>query len=65
MMALDEPDDNDEHIETGGIRFLIEKNLLEDSKPIFVDYVTSFRGGGFAIKSQLKSASACGTTCSC
>lgn len=65
MMVLDEPDDNDEIIENDGIRFVIEKHLLEDAKPIAVDYVSSFGRGGFTIKSSLKSTSACGSTCAC
>jgi Fe-S cluster assembly iron-binding protein IscA len=65
MMVLDEPDDTDEIIENNGIRFVIEKNLLEDAKPISVDYASSVGRGGFTIKSNLKSTAACGSTCSC
>jgi iron-sulfur cluster assembly protein len=64
-MALDEPNDSDQVFETGGFTFLIEKQLLEDAKPITVDYIISPTGEGFIINSGAKKASDCGGCTSC
>lgn len=60
-MALDEPEKDDEQLEKDGIRFVINKQLLEDAKPVKVDYLETDNGSGFYISSGL---SGCGT-CSC
>jgi iron-sulfur cluster assembly protein len=62
-MALDEPGENDEIIEADGFTFLIEKPLLEEAKPIKVDYVVSPQGEGFIISSGMKKPSGCGGGC--
>lgn len=64
-MALDESTENDEVFENNGFKFLIEKKLLEDTKPITVDYVVTPRGEGFVINSGMKKASDCGGCTSC
>lgn len=60
-MALDEPEENDERLEKDGLSFVINKQLLEDIKPVKVDFVETDRGSGFYISSNM---SGCGT-CSC
>ncbi len=65
-MALDEPKDNDETIDEAGISFLIEKSLLDKTKPINVDFTDGPMGSGFSITSNLpKPESSCGGSCSC
>lgn len=63
-MALDEQTDNDTVIEEKGVTFLIEKELLEEVKPIQVDFVTSPLGSGFRLTSSLASSGSCGGSCS-
>ncbi|MCX7856855.1 MAG: hypothetical protein N2513_02555 [Deltaproteobacteria bacterium] len=58
-MALDEPDDDDIFFETGGISFVIHKDLYEASKPIWIDFVSTPEGEGFVIKSSLQCHSGC------
>ena len=38
--------------------------LLEQAKPINVDFVDSAMGSGFSISSQLSTGATCGTSCS-
>ena len=66
-MALDEPRDTDEIIKDNGVTYLIEKGLLEEAKPINVDYIESGMGTGFSITSEKKfgAASSCGSSCAC
>jgi iron-sulfur cluster assembly accessory protein len=63
-MALDEANEDDTTIETGGFTYLVEKQLMEDAKPIKVDFITTDQGEGFVITSNLKAASGCGGSCS-
>jgi Fe-S cluster assembly iron-binding protein IscA len=49
-MALDEPQENDEVIKDNGITYLIDKELLDQAKPINVDFVAAC-------------GSSCGTSC--
>jgi iron-sulfur cluster assembly protein len=60
-MALDESRDGDEIFNQNGLTFMIEKELLEDVKPIKVDFVETPRGSGYAIESNLKKADGCGS----
>jgi Fe-S cluster assembly iron-binding protein IscA len=63
-MALDEPRENDEIIKDNGINYLIDKELLDQAKPINVDFVESAFGAGFSISSKLSTCGAsCGTSC--
>ncbi|HOJ51930.1 MAG TPA: hypothetical protein PLT64_04520 [Syntrophales bacterium] len=63
-MALDEQTDNDEVIEEKGVTFLIEKDLLNEVKPIQVDFITSPMGSGFRLTSSLPTGGECGGSCS-
>jgi len=63
-MALNEPLENDEIIKDNGISYLIDKELLDQAKPISVDFVESAFGSGFSISSKLSTCGAsCGTSC--
>jgi len=64
-MALDDANENDEVFEDSGIKFLVNRELFELSKPIVVDYVTSRMGSGFKLTSSLDTGSGCGSSCSC
>jgi Fe-S cluster assembly iron-binding protein IscA len=64
-MALDEPRDTDEIIKDNGVTYLIEKSLLEDAKPINVDYIESAMGSGFSITSKMNLGASCGSSCAC
>jgi Fe-S cluster assembly iron-binding protein IscA len=59
-MALDESRDGDEIFNQNGLTFMIEKALLEDVKPIKVDFVETPRGAGYAITSNLQKGDGCG-----
>jgi Fe-S cluster assembly iron-binding protein IscA len=65
-MALDEPKDDDEIVKNNGVTYLVNKELLDQVKPIVVDFVESGWGSGFSISSNLKKPEACGSgSCSC
>jgi len=64
-MALDEPKETDEIIKDNGVTYLIDKKLLEEVKPINIDFIDSDRGSGFSITSNLKISASCGMSCSC
>jgi iron-sulfur cluster assembly protein len=57
-MALDEPGNNDEVFEEKGTKFVIDKDIFNQAKPIHVDFVET---------SSLSAAggSECGSSCSC
>lgn len=56
-MALDEPKDSDEFFEIDGFTYLIDKPLLEEVRPVTVD----FRSTGFTITGNTaNSSSRCG-----
>ena len=63
-MALDEPKDDDEVISNNGVTYLMNKQLLDQVKPVTVDFVESAYGSGFSISSSLAKGSGCGS-CSC
>jgi Fe-S cluster assembly iron-binding protein IscA len=65
-MALDEPLVSDEVIEEKGITFLIDKVLLEEAKPINVDFITTPSGTGFKLSSPMTASdgAGCGGSCS-
>lgn len=52
-MALDEPKGNDVVFTDRGVRYLIDKNLWEEVKPLKVDFTKSYRGSGFQLTSNL------------
>ena len=64
-MALDESNENDTVIEKDGLTFIIEKDLLEKTQPIELDYLLTPQGEGFNIKTGLKQSSDCGGCTSC
>jgi iron-sulfur cluster assembly protein len=66
-MALDEPVNTDEVFEEKGTKFIINKDVYDQAKPINVDFVSTLQGAGFKINSSLSPAegsSSCGS-CSC
>jgi iron-sulfur cluster assembly protein len=65
-MALDEPQENDQIFNEKGVKFVIDKNLYEETQPISIEFVQSAMGEGFKIQSELsKKESGCGSSCSC
>ena len=52
-MALDEPKDDDETFDNGGVKFVVNKELLEQVQPIKVDFIESPLGARFHIISKL------------
>jgi Fe-S cluster assembly iron-binding protein IscA len=63
-ISLDQASPDDQVFEEGGFTFLIEKKLLEDAKPVKVDYIVTPQGEGFMITSSLMNNSSCGGCCS-
>jgi Fe-S cluster assembly iron-binding protein IscA len=58
-LALDEPNDNDEVVDSNGFKFVMDKKLLEMAKPVKVD-VTYM---GFTVDSNLQlGGGSCGTS---
>ncbi|MDD5344650.1 MAG: hypothetical protein PHW12_09550 [Smithella sp.] len=66
-MALDEPNNGDEVFEEKGTKFVVEKDIFNQAKPINVDFISTPQGDGFKINSSLSPAegSGCGSSCSC
>ena len=64
-MVLDEPREADEVFDDRGLKYIIEKNLYDQVKPLKVDYVSTPMGSGFSISSSMQPKSGCGSTCSC
>jgi HesB-like selenoprotein len=66
-MALDEPGNADEVFEEKGTKFIIDKDIYNQAKPINVDFVDTPHGAGFKINSSLSptEGGACGSCCSC
>ena len=64
-MALDEPLAEDEVIEEKGLTFLIDKTLLDEAKPINIDFITTPHGSGFKLSSPLteNAGGGCGGDC--
>lgn len=52
-MALDEPREGDEILEDAGLRFLMDRQLFEISKPIRIDFEETETGGEFNISSTI------------
>ena len=63
-MALDEPKDEDQVFEFDGVTYLVDANLMNQARPIEVDYVEDGHCSGFAITSMLSRPDGCGS-CSC
>ena len=64
-MALDEPLEEDLAFADRDIKFIIDKKLFEEVKPISVDFVESATGSGFKLTSNLAAGAGCGDTCGC
>lgn len=66
-MVLDEPGEADEVYKVNGFTMVVEKSLVEQTKEITVDYVSSGMGSGFQVKSMapVGGGSSCGGSCSC
>jgi iron-sulfur cluster assembly protein len=64
-MALDEPKNEDEVFDEKGTKFVVDKDLFNQAKPINVDFIESPRGSGFKLNSSLSPAEGgCGSSCS-
>ncbi|HOC60618.1 MAG TPA: IscA/HesB family protein [Smithellaceae bacterium] len=64
-MALDDANTElDEVISAAGATFVIEKELLDQVKPITIDFITTPQGAGFKLTSSLPEGGGCGS-CSC
>ena len=57
-MALDEPGKDDEVFDEKGTKFVIEKDIFNQAKPINVDFVDTPQGAGFKLTSSLSTAEA-------
>jgi Fe-S cluster assembly iron-binding protein IscA len=64
-MALDEPKSDDEVIDEKGTKFVIEKDLFGQAKPINIDFITTPQGAGFKLTSSLAAAEGGCGSCSC
>lgn len=60
-LVLDEPREEDEVFQEGGITYVIQKELYEQVKPIHLDYVQTSRGEGYRISANLDKS--CGSCC--
>ena len=64
-MALDEPKNEDEVFDEKGTKFIIDKDLLNQAKPINVDFIETARGAGFKLTSGLAAPEGgCVSSCS-
>jgi iron-sulfur cluster assembly protein len=64
-MALDEPRETDQIFDEQGVKFVVDKGLLEEMQPLSVDFIETPRGAGFVVKSEALQAGGCGTSCKC
>jgi len=62
-MALDEPMKEDLEISDRDVKFIIDKKLFEEVKPINVDFVASAAGSGFKLTSSLAAGTGCEGSC--
>jgi HesB-like selenoprotein len=53
VLALDEKKENDELFTEKGVSFVIARTLLDQVKPVTIDYVESALGSGYVLKSDL------------
>jgi iron-sulfur cluster assembly protein len=60
-MALDEPKDDDEIMDNNGITYLMNKQLLDQVKPVTVDFVESATVPAFPLSSSLAKGNSCGS----
>jgi Fe-S cluster assembly iron-binding protein IscA len=66
-LVLDEPKDADEKFEVDGLTYLIDKDLMEKSGTVKVDFVDNGWQQGFVLSSEnpLSGGNTCGGSCSC
>jgi iron-sulfur cluster assembly protein len=66
-LVLDEPKDSDDSFEFEGLTYLIDKDLVEQSGGVKVDYVDNGWQQGFVLSSTnpLGGGASCGSSCSC
>nr|WP_052515195.1 hypothetical protein [Dethiosulfatarculus sandiegensis] len=66
-LVLDEPKDADEKYEVDGLTYLIDKDLMEKSGNVKVDFVDNGWQQGFVLSSDnpLGGGNTCGASCSC
>lgn len=64
-MALDEQGNDDEVFDEKGTKFVIEKDIFNQAKPINVDFIDTPHGSGFKLTSSLAPAAggSCGGSC--
>ena len=62
-MALDEPLKEDLEFTDRDVKFIIDKKLFEEVKPITVDFVESVTGSGFKLTSNLAVGAGCEGSC--
>jgi Fe-S cluster assembly iron-binding protein IscA len=62
-MALDGPLTSDETFMEKGVKFIIDKELYEEAKPISIDFIESPMGAGFLLKSSLSAKGGGGDCC--
>ncbi len=58
-MALDEPKDDDQIFEESGVKYLINKQLFEQVKPVKIEYVETARGAGYRVSANLAKRNGC------
>ncbi len=65
-MVLDEPKDADEVFAVNGFTILMEKNLVEQTKDVTIDYGMHGCGSGFKLTSEVPIPGVgSGASCSC
>ncbi len=65
-MVLDEPTEADEVFKVNGFTMVVNKNLLDLTKSLTVDFVDQGIVSGFRVLSEVPiGGGGCGTTCSC
>jgi len=62
-MSLGEQNSEDQEFNEKGIKFIIDKKLLEQAQPINVDFIESACGSGFKLTSAFTPAEGCGSSC--
>ena len=60
-MAQDEPQEKDATFTEQGVAFVIDRDLLEEVKPVGVDFVESEGRADFKISSSLPDPGDCGS----
>ena len=68
-LALDQEGDNDEGFDVAGVKFLVDKNLLDQVGGVTIDYITQNEQSGFIVKPDRalpqQEGHGCGGGCCC